>query len=570
MTTEAPARPLPYPSDASRPRILVVDDDADQIKLVTWRLSGVPGKPYTVEGVASADAGLTAVLEARHHAYLIDQRIGRQLGTGLIKQARSAGSRAPLLIMTAHRDAEADRAALAAGADDFLIKGEIDVTALDRTLRYAIRAAVDRIAVELARTQVWALEQIGTILSEEGPTAEALQRVVARISDAFGYEHLAIYLMEDSRLALAAQQGYAAAVPALEPAGMLAHALRAGRPRFVPNVSLDPDHRADGPASELCVPLLIEGEPLGALLVGSPDEQPLGELALAALSAIGQRIALAAALDREHRGLQARNRRFRHLARFARLAADAAPGVALADTLLAALVDVVAASGAVLLRAGPAGVIGTLAAVGTDPRARPETADVIRRTLEDVRSTSSDQAGRHVLAVPVTYARRIEAILVLERNEPLGQLEREAIPVLSDQLAVGLAADRSRAEGGPSGERLGEVALLDSLAAQDAGHPLGLLLVDWPAGSDGAGAPTIATDERLFHLGEGRIAVLVPAADAHGLERRARDLLGPAGDVAGAAGGAVVPSPADVDAGLAGARGALELARRSGGGVVIA
>ena len=69
---------------------------------------------------------------------MIDYRLGTENGADLLKVARANGCATPLIILTGERDRDVDAEALCAGADDYLIKGEVTAILLERSLRYAV------------------------------------------------------------------------------------------------------------------------------------------------------------------------------------------------------------------------------------------------------------------------------------------------------------------------------------------------------------------------------------------------------------------------------------------------
>ena len=128
-------------------RLLVVDDDEDDFVLVRDLLAEAAAS-YDVEWASDFGAGRDKLRERRHDAYLIDYRLGGESGVELLGLAREANVHAPLIMLTGQNDVELDRAAMLAGAADYLVKSRLDSEQLDRTLRYAIDRARDKAALE--------------------------------------------------------------------------------------------------------------------------------------------------------------------------------------------------------------------------------------------------------------------------------------------------------------------------------------------------------------------------------------------------------------------------------------
>jgi signal transduction histidine kinase len=74
-----------------------------------------------------------------HDVYLFDYRLGEKTGLDLLRESRSRGCLGPVILLTGQTNDEIDRAAMEAGATDFLEKGRIDATLLERSVRYALQ-----------------------------------------------------------------------------------------------------------------------------------------------------------------------------------------------------------------------------------------------------------------------------------------------------------------------------------------------------------------------------------------------------------------------------------------------
>jgi CheY-like chemotaxis protein len=569
-----------------RYRILVIDDRKEDAEVLGWTLGKVPGQPYTVTWVDNAADGLAAIADRAHDAYLVDQRLSGALGTDLVREARAGGCRDPMIMFTASRERSVDADALEAGADDFLVKGEADVAHLDRTLRYAIRQARVTKALHRDQEEVWALERIGVLLSREGPTPESLSNALSMIGEAFGYPQMSVYIPDGSVLRLAAQRGYGDAAMATidRSSALIDRVVRAASPRFVASLTPSPDARnSDLPRSELCLPLVVDAEVLGLLLVGSPDQTPLGEVEYAILRAIAERLALALELDRERMELSAAVRRMRQLGEFARIANRRLQEAGATVALLEAIAEIVPADRLVIARLDGDG-FREVAAVGTGGDKEPGALG--RRAIEEGRLVVDPAIGPDgtlAVAVPLGHDGGKLGVLQLWRSLALSRPEREMLALLGEQLAMALALIADREEPATTIESSLEDVVAHRVAQTGAATDphLGVVLVDVSgeaAMRDLADAASAASANggivaRLRTGGwgvvvSGRERVLVIEA-LSGVVARLEAL--PSGGAVHAAGGHVtVADGADPDEIVAAASAAMELSRRSGGTLVVA
>jgi DNA-binding response OmpR family regulator len=100
-------------------RLVLLEDHDELARLVSARLSDAG---FAVDRFATLAEGRLALAAGCYDAVILDLGLPDGEGIALLKEARSLGSRVPVLILTA-RSAIADRVAgLSAGADDYLIK----------------------------------------------------------------------------------------------------------------------------------------------------------------------------------------------------------------------------------------------------------------------------------------------------------------------------------------------------------------------------------------------------------------------------------------------------------------
>jgi len=120
-------------------KILLIDDERMQYHLVRQLFTRFTGEHFDLEWRETYEKGLTALLGGDYAACLLDYRLGAHDGLELIREATEAGCRVPIIFLTAETGTDVDVQAMNAGAMDYLIKGEIDVRSLERSLRYALK-----------------------------------------------------------------------------------------------------------------------------------------------------------------------------------------------------------------------------------------------------------------------------------------------------------------------------------------------------------------------------------------------------------------------------------------------
>ena len=213
-----------------------------------------------------------------------------------------------LPLATSRVDAEADRAAVA------IALAAIVMAIGSRRIVQTLERSSDRLRRANARDrrrarQFGALEAVGRLLAREGPTSEALDKVMGLLDETFGYHYPSVYFLDGPTLRLGAQRNYATPIESL-PAerGVIGRALRNHQPILLNDARSDPDFESGDPAivDEIAIPLEGDGELFGILNVETDSSRRLDDDDFATMIIVGDRIAAAMALGRERQKLAER------------------------------------------------------------------------------------------------------------------------------------------------------------------------------------------------------------------------------------------------------------------------
>jgi diguanylate cyclase (GGDEF)-like protein/PAS domain S-box-containing protein len=149
---------------SERPRrvLLLVEDNLGDARLLREMINEQDGHHTEflhVESMRDAEKHLS---EHRVDIILLDLGLPDAQGLGAVRRAREIAPRIPLVVLTGLDDESLATQALKEGAQDYLIKGQIETRGLSRALRYAIerKGMEDALYVEKERAQV-TLNSIG-------------------------------------------------------------------------------------------------------------------------------------------------------------------------------------------------------------------------------------------------------------------------------------------------------------------------------------------------------------------------------------------------------------------------
>jgi signal transduction histidine kinase len=120
-------------------RVLLVEDDEDDVVLTRQLLRDVHPDGYELDWVDDFDEGLNRLAAAGYDVCLVDFQLGPRNGVEFIAAATERGVGAPIILLTGQGDRAIDVAAMNAGASDFLNKANLSAAMLERAIRYAIQ-----------------------------------------------------------------------------------------------------------------------------------------------------------------------------------------------------------------------------------------------------------------------------------------------------------------------------------------------------------------------------------------------------------------------------------------------
>ena len=192
----------------------------------------------------------------------------------------------------------------------------------ERNLR-ALLAAAQRQAKELEL-----LDQVRTSLAAELDLPAIFRTVVEGIARTFGYTQVSLYTLKEQTLKLEYQVGYLRPIERIPVAqGIMGRVIRSGRPVLLKSVGSDPEYleAIEGVVSEVCVPLLDQGRPAGALNVESTMGMAMGEEDLRLMTVLGEHVSIALAKARLYAEARGNEEQYRVLV------ATLGEGVAIVD-----------------------------------------------------------------------------------------------------------------------------------------------------------------------------------------------------------------------------------------------
>ena len=127
-------------------KVLLVEDNKEHAELL-GRLLGFAEYPkFTVSNAASLATGLAALGRSAPDIILLDLSLPDSNGAETFRRTNAAAPNLPIVILSGVSDVTMSIEMVQAGAQDYLVKGHVDMHLLLRSIQYAIERKRGQVA----------------------------------------------------------------------------------------------------------------------------------------------------------------------------------------------------------------------------------------------------------------------------------------------------------------------------------------------------------------------------------------------------------------------------------------
>jgi PAS domain S-box-containing protein len=271
-------------------RVLLIDDDEDDYMVVRDLLSDLYSIEFILKWVSDYGAALDAILSSEFDVCLLDYRLKERNGLELMQDAVSRGAMTPIVFLTGQGGYDLDLEAMNKGAADWLTKGELSATLLERSIRYAMEQQRKREDLIKAKRVIQALSECNHAVIHVDDELELLRAICRIVVDVGGYRMAWVGYAEedgDQTVTPIAKYGYEKAYletvkvtwqDAERGKGPTGICIRTGFPSIIRAVGSQTEFapwKAEaakrGYASVIGLPLFLDKRKLGALTIYSSE-----------------------------------------------------------------------------------------------------------------------------------------------------------------------------------------------------------------------------------------------------------------------------------------------------------
>ncbi len=140
-------------------RLLIIEDTAIQMKTIGHMLESSTRFEFVTDWATNLVDGLKLLSEKEFDVILSDLQLHDSYGVGTLHRLQNQAQSKPIVLLTNIEDEVLEREALSSGAQDYLIKSQIDPKGLIRALDHAIER--HRLFAEMQRSYEARIAELG-------------------------------------------------------------------------------------------------------------------------------------------------------------------------------------------------------------------------------------------------------------------------------------------------------------------------------------------------------------------------------------------------------------------------
>ena len=125
-------------TDIAKPKVLLIEDSPGDARLLRVFLAEAPGAGFDLEHVDLLSTGLNRLAQGGIDLVLLDLSLPDSLGLETFAKAHAGAPQVPIIVLSGLDDESLAIKTVHEGAQDYLVKGQVDSRLLVRSMRYAI------------------------------------------------------------------------------------------------------------------------------------------------------------------------------------------------------------------------------------------------------------------------------------------------------------------------------------------------------------------------------------------------------------------------------------------------
>jgi DNA-binding NarL/FixJ family response regulator len=146
-------------------KVLLIEDQEGFAVIVREMLLSLSHESVSFEWRNRLDKGIERLIQWQPDVILLDLSLPDSRGLDTLSQVRQHAAPVPIIVLTGNDDEKLAIEAIGRGAQDYLIKGEIDRRGFGRAVRYAIERKKTELRLEYHRQKQGVLHEINVAIT---------------------------------------------------------------------------------------------------------------------------------------------------------------------------------------------------------------------------------------------------------------------------------------------------------------------------------------------------------------------------------------------------------------------
>ncbi|MBN1756583.1 response regulator transcription factor [bacterium] len=162
-------------------RVFMIEDNTGDIRLIKEMLSEAKVAKFKLTSSKTLEEGLDQIESGGMDVLILDLGLPTSDGLNTLHSVKELDPDLPIVVLTGNKDEDTAIKAVREGAQDYLLKGEVDSRVLVRSLRYAIERK--KLEIELTRARELLELKINEKTSRLQEKNIALKEILTHISE---------------------------------------------------------------------------------------------------------------------------------------------------------------------------------------------------------------------------------------------------------------------------------------------------------------------------------------------------------------------------------------------------
>ena len=180
-------------------KVLLIEDNQGDVRLTREMLAEARAGTFDPECADRFSTGIERLAQGGIDVVLLDLGLPDGQGLDTLTRAQAHSPQVPIIVLTGFDDETRGVEAVRRGAQDYLVKGQVDSNLLGRTVQYAIERKQAEMRIKHLNSVLRAIRNVNQLIVVEKDRDNLLQRACDALVEARGYEAAWLGFLTDGK-----------------------------------------------------------------------------------------------------------------------------------------------------------------------------------------------------------------------------------------------------------------------------------------------------------------------------------------------------------------------------------